>query len=68
MIYRQRSAKRTNTMIIQEAKGGDVMKLTMADLTILLTWYQHANVAKMKKDEKLAVWVAIVSSGRAPPP
>ncbi len=54
-------------MIIQAAKGGDVTKLTTADLTILLTWYQHANVAKMKKDEKLAAWVVIVSSGRAPP-
>ena len=38
------------------------------NLTVLLTWYQHANVAKMKKDEKLAAWVVIVSSGRAPPP
>ncbi len=38
------------------------------NLTILLTLYQHANVAKMKKDEKLAVWVVIVSRGQAPPP
>ena len=40
-------------MIIQAAKGGDVTKLT------------GANVAKMKKDEKPAVWVVIVSRGRA---
>jgi hypothetical protein len=57
----------TNAMIIQAAKGEDVTKLTGADLTILLTWYQHANVSKMKLDEKLAAWVDIVSSGRAPP-
>jgi hypothetical protein len=57
----------TNAMIIQAAKGGDVTKLTGADLTILLTWCQHANVGKMKKDEKVAAWVDIVSSGRAPP-
>jgi hypothetical protein len=57
----------TNAMIIQAAKGGDVTKLTGADLTTLLTWYQQANVAKMKKEEKVAAWVDIVSSGRAPP-
>jgi hypothetical protein len=44
-----------------------VTKLTLADLGILRTWYQCANVAKMKKPERLAAWVAIVSSGRAPP-
>jgi len=57
----------TNAMNIQAAKGGDVTKLTGADLTVLLTWYQHANVSKMKKEEKLAAWVDIVSSGRTPP-
>jgi len=57
-----------NAMIIQAAKGRDVTKLTGADLTVLLTWYQHANVAKMKKAKKLAAWVVTVSSGRAPPP
>jgi len=57
----------TNAMIIQAAKGGDVTKLTGADLTTLLTWYQQANVAKMKKEEKVAAWVDIVSSGREPP-
>ena len=40
-------------MIIQAAKGGDVTKLT------------GANVAKMKKDEKPAAWVVIVSSGNS---
>jgi hypothetical protein len=64
---RQEKVER-NAMIIQAAKGGDVTKLTGANLTVLFTWYQHANVAKMKKDEKLAVWVVIVSSGRASPP
>ena len=67
MHERQEKVER-NAMIIQAAKGGDVTKLTGANLTVLLTWYQHANVAKMKKDEKLAVWVVIVSSRRAPPP
>ena len=42
-------------------------KLTLADLGVLLTRYQRANVAKMKNPERLAAWVAIVSSGRAPP-
>ena len=42
-------------------------KLTLADLGVLLTWYQRANVTKMKKPERLAAWVAIVSSERAPP-
>ena len=39
----------------------------MADLGVLLTWYQHANIAKRNKPERLAAWAAIVSSGRAPP-
>ena len=64
MRERQEKVER-NKMIIQAAKGGDVTKLTRANLTILLTWYQHANVAKMKMDEKPAVWVVIVSSRRA---
>ena len=44
------------------------MKLTRADLTVHLTRYQHANVAKIKKAKKLAAWVVMVSSRRAPPP
>ncbi len=56
-----------NVKIIQADQGGDVMKLTLADLGVLLTWYHSANIAKMKKPERLAAWVAIVSSGRAPP-
>ena len=56
-----------NAKIIQAGKGGDVTKLTLANLGVLLTWYQRANVTKMKKPERLAAWVAIVSSGsRAP--
>ena len=46
----------TNAKIIQAAKGGDVTKLTLANLGILLTWYQHANIAKMNKPEWLAAW------------
>jgi len=57
-----------NVMIIQAAKGGGVTKLTGAKLTVLLTWNQNANVDKMKKEEKPAVWVVIVSSGRVPLP
>jgi hypothetical protein len=65
---RERQEKtETNAKIIQAGKGEDVTKLTLADLGVLLTWYQRANVAKMKKPERLAAWVAIVSSGRAPP-
>ena len=52
---------------IQATKGGDNTMLTSSDLTILLTWHQHAKVATMKKAAKLAAWVAIVGSGRAPP-
>ncbi len=67
-IVRERQEKiETNAKIIQAAKGGDVTKLTSSDLTILLTWYQHPRAAGMKKDEKLAAWVAIVDSGREPP-
>jgi len=61
---RQEKVER-NVVIIQAAKGGDITKLTGANLTVLLTWYQHANVAKMKKDKKSAAWVVIVSSRRA---
>jgi hypothetical protein len=57
----------TNAMMIQAAKGGDVTKLTSSNLTVLLTWHQHAKVATIKKDKKLAAWVAIDSSGREPP-
>ncbi len=42
---RQEKVER-NAMIIQVTKGGDVTKLTGADLTVLLTWYQHANVGQ----------------------
>jgi hypothetical protein len=56
-----------NVMMIQVAKGKDVTKLTSSNLTVHLTWHQHAKVATMKKDEKLAAWVAIDSSGREPP-
>ena len=57
-----------NVMIIQAAQGGGVTNFTGANLTVLLPWYQHANVDKMKKDKKPAAWVVIVSSWRAPPP
>ena len=57
-----------NVMIIRAAIGGDVTNFTGANLTVLLTWYQNANVDKMKKDKKPAVWVVIVSSWRASPP
>ena len=43
------------------------MKLILADLGVLLTWYQNANIVKMNKPERLAAWEAIVSSGKAPP-
>ena len=64
-VHERQEKVERNAMIIQAAKGGDVTKLTRANLTVLLTWYQHANVAKMKKNEKPAAWVVIVSSGRA---
>jgi hypothetical protein len=67
-VHMRQEKVETNAKNIQAAKEGDVTKLTGADLTVLLTWYQHANVSKMKKEEKLAAaWVDIVSSGRVPP-
>ena len=47
-------------------KGSDHTKLTSSELTILLTWHQHAKVATMKKEDKLAGWVAIAISGKLP--
>jgi hypothetical protein len=50
----------TNTLHIQATKGGDHIKLTSSNLIILLNWHQHAKVAMIKKEDKLAAWVAIV--------
>ncbi len=52
---------------IQARKGGAHTKLTSGNLTILLTWHQHAKVGTMKKEEELVAWLAIVNKGRAPP-
>ncbi len=67
-VVRERQEKvETKAMAILAEKGDDLTKLTAADLTVLLTWHQHAKVATMKKAEKLAAWVTIVGSGNAPP-
>ena len=58
---------KTKAMTILAAKGNDVAKLTVVDLTVLLTWHQHAKVATMEKAEKLVVWVTIVGNGKVPP-
>ena len=63
----QRSRIEDDALLIQATKGGDNKLLTSTDLTTLLTWHQQAKVATMKKAAKLAAWVAIVDSGRAPP-
>ena len=63
-MHEHQEKNKMNAKIIQATKGRDVTKLTLADLGILLTWDQHANNAKMKKPERLAAWVAIISSGR----
>jgi hypothetical protein len=57
----------TIVLDIQERKGRDHTKLISSNLTILLTWHQHAKVATMKKEDKLVVWLAIINSRKVPP-
>ena len=56
-----------NGRLILDAKGSDPAKLTAADLTVLLTWYQHKKVAGMNKAAKVQVWKDIVDNHRQPP-
>ena len=53
--------------MILEAKGSDPSKLTVADLTVLLTWHQHPKVAGMNKAAKVLAWKGIVDTNRQPP-
>ncbi len=66
MLHERQERIETNALHIQATKGGDHTKLTSSNLTILLTWHEHAKVATMKKEDKLAARVAIVSSGKVP--
>ena len=52
---------------ILERKGDDPTKLTATDLTALLTWHQHPQVAGMLKDAKFVAWMEIKRRGKAPP-
>jgi hypothetical protein len=63
-VHEHQERIETNALHIQATKGGDHTKLTSRHLTILLTWHQHAKVATMKKEDMLAAWVAIFSSGK----
>jgi hypothetical protein len=67
MVCEHQERNETNALHIQATKSGDHMKLTSSNLTILLTWHQHAKVATIKREDKLAAWLAIVGSGKAPP-
>ena len=51
---------------ILERKGDDPTKLTATDLTALLTWHQHPQVAGMKKDAKFVAWMEIKRRGIPP--
>jgi hypothetical protein len=55
-----------NLLAILERRGGDMMKLTASNLTTLLSWHWHPKLAGMKKEEKLAAWLSIVSNGKTP--
>ena len=56
-----------DALYILQTKGEDLMTLTSADLTTLLTWHQHPKVATMKKDAKFVAWMEIKNRGKAPP-
>ena len=57
----------SNGRLILEAKGSDPLKLTVADLTVLLTWHQHQKVAGMNKAAKVLAWKGIVDKNWQPP-
>jgi hypothetical protein len=50
----------SNGRLILKAKGSDPLKLTVADLTVLLTWHQHQKVAGMNKAANVLAWKGIV--------
>ena len=50
----------SNGRLILKAKGSNPLKLTVADLTVLLTWHQHQKVAGMNKAAKVLAWKGIV--------
>ncbi len=56
-----------NGRLILKAKGSNLLKLTVADLTILLTWHQHQKVAGMNKAAKVLAWKGIVDNNRKLP-
>ncbi len=49
MVCEHQERIETNMLHIQAMKSGDHTKLTSSNLTILLTWHQHAKVATMKR-------------------
>ncbi len=56
-----------NGRLILEAKSSNPLKLTVADLTIVLTWHQHQKISGMKKAAKVLAWKGIVDNNRQPP-
>ena len=63
----RREKNESITLDILERKGNNPTKLTATDLTALLTWHQHPQVAGMKKDAKFVTWMEIKRRGKAPP-
>ena len=56
-----------DALYILQTKGEDLMTLTSADLTTLLTWHQYPKVAGMKKAAKFVAWMEIKNRRKAPP-
>jgi hypothetical protein len=50
-----------------ETKGSNPSKLTVAYLTILLTWHQHQKIAGMNKAAKVLAWKGISDNNWQPP-
>ncbi len=58
---------KVNLLAILGRRGGDMTKLTASDLNTLLSWHRHPKLVCMKKEEKLAAWLSIISNGKTPP-
>ncbi len=56
-----------NALDIIAKRGGDTMKLTSGDLTILLTWRKVPKVISMNKEQNLLKWLRIVTLGKSLP-
>ena len=66
-LHERQEKNRTIALDILQRKGENLTTLTGTDLTALLTWHQHLNVASLKKDTKIVAWMEIKCRGKAPP-